>query len=67
MSQLPSFPPVALGDIPDIPFPLSTTAGALEIGVLFAVFLFGALTVQVYIYSDRFPKDPMNIKFMVCI
>jgi hypothetical protein len=67
MSQLPSFPSVAPGDISDIPFPLSTTVGALEIGVLFAVFLFGALTVQVYIYSDRFTKDPMNTKLMVCI
>lgn len=67
MSQLPSFPSVALGDISDIPFPLSTTGGALEIGVLLAVFLFGVLTVQVYIYFDRFPKDPMNIKLMVCM
>ncbi|KAJ6536305.1 hypothetical protein B0H19DRAFT_1271095 [Mycena capillaripes] len=65
MSQLPSVPPTSPGDALDIPFPLSTTVGALEIGVLFGVFLFGVLTVQMYIYFDRFPNDPTSFKFMV--
>ncbi|KAJ7325775.1 hypothetical protein DFH08DRAFT_1027710 [Mycena albidolilacea] len=67
MSKLPSIPPTAPGDTLDIPFPLSTTIGALEIGVLFTVFLFGVLTVQMYIYFDRFPKDPLNFKVLVLL
>ncbi|KAF7369846.1 Glycoside hydrolase [Mycena sanguinolenta] len=66
MSQLPSLPPNA-GDALDIPFPLSTTVGALELGVLVAIFLSGVLTVQLYIYFDRFPKDPTSLKVMVAL
>ncbi|KAJ6494285.1 hypothetical protein C8R45DRAFT_1212334 [Mycena sanguinolenta] len=66
MSQLPSLPPNA-GDALDLPFPLSTTVGALELGVLVAIFLSGVLTVQLYIYFDRYPKDPTNFKVMVAL
>lgn len=48
------------------PFHASGTLGALEIGVLIATCLFGALTVQVYIYYARFPQDPRGIKAIVC-
>lgn len=44
---------------------LQTTVGALEIGVLLAIFLFGVLTVQVYIYFDWYPRDPVGFKFLV--
>ncbi|KAF8209092.1 hypothetical protein K438DRAFT_257668 [Mycena galopus ATCC 62051] len=67
MSRLPSIPASAPDNVLDIPFPLSTTVGALELGVLFAVFMFGILTVQLYIYFDRFPKDPVNFKVMVAL
>lgn len=46
-------------------FDANSTLGALEIGVLIATCLFGALTVQVYIYYARFPQDPWGIKAMV--
>ncbi|KAJ7194421.1 hypothetical protein GGX14DRAFT_678972 [Mycena pura] len=65
MAQLPSVPPFAQGGDLDIPFSLDATIGALEIGVLVAVFLSGVLIVQVYVYFVRYPRDPLGFKFMV--
>jgi hypothetical protein len=44
---------------------LNDTLGALEIGVLISLFLFGIVTVQTSVYYDRFPKDPWHVKFLV--
>jgi len=44
---------------------LNGTLGALEIGVLISLFLFGIVTVQTSVYYDRFPKDPWHVKFLV--
>ncbi|KAJ7116918.1 hypothetical protein C8R44DRAFT_879449 [Mycena epipterygia] len=48
-------------------FDAGPTIGALQIGVVFAVFLFGAVTVQVAVYHVRFPNDPYLIKGMVAL
>ncbi|KAJ7849414.1 hypothetical protein B0H14DRAFT_3668677, partial [Mycena olivaceomarginata] len=64
MSELPNVPQ---GDIPHLPFSLDATFGALELGVLFSVFLFGVLTVQVYLYFVQYPKDPRGFKWMVAM
>ncbi|KAJ7142627.1 hypothetical protein C8R44DRAFT_865948 [Mycena epipterygia] len=40
------------------------TYGALLIGVLFATFFQGVLTVQAYIYYESFPDDPRQLKFL---
>ncbi|KAJ7732935.1 hypothetical protein DFH07DRAFT_968208 [Mycena maculata] len=48
-------------------FSLTTTVGVLEIGVLLAVFLSGVLTVQVYMYFNRFPNDPWGFKAVVAL
>ncbi|KAJ7112535.1 hypothetical protein C8R44DRAFT_882302 [Mycena epipterygia] len=47
--------------------PLTTTVGALEIGVLFAIFCFGVLTVQVYLYFSAYPSDPCGFKLLVAL
>ncbi|KAJ7171067.1 hypothetical protein C8R46DRAFT_1349176 [Mycena filopes] len=44
-----------------------STIGALQIGVFFAVCLFGAVTVQVALYHTRFPSDPYVIKALVML
>ncbi|KAJ7028983.1 hypothetical protein C8F04DRAFT_1265380 [Mycena alexandri] len=67
MSQLPTVPPTSPGEPLDIPFSLATTVGALELGVLLSVFLFGVLTVQTYIYFYRYPKDRGIYKLMVAL
>ncbi|KAJ7137518.1 hypothetical protein C8R43DRAFT_1019570 [Mycena crocata] len=41
------------------------TYGAMFIGVLFATFFQGILTVQAYIYYESFPDDLRRIKFLV--
>ncbi|KAJ7020172.1 hypothetical protein C8F04DRAFT_309753 [Mycena alexandri] len=43
------------------------TIGALQIGVFFAVCLFGAVTVQVALYYTRFPSDPHVLKGLVVL
>ncbi|KIK65963.1 hypothetical protein GYMLUDRAFT_93758 [Collybiopsis luxurians FD-317 M1] len=47
------------------PFNINSSVGAFEIGTLVAVLLFGATTVQSYLYYERYPKDHKLIKFMV--
>lgn len=44
---------------------LGLTHGVLLIGVLFAAFFQGVLTVQVYQYYQDFPDDPRKIKILV--
>ena len=44
---------------------LDQTIGALEIGSLFSVFLFGILTLQIYNYYHTFRDDGWKIKALV--
>jgi len=44
---------------------LSRTYGAAMIGLLFATFLQGVLTVQTYIYYESFPEDSLKMKLLV--
>lgn len=44
---------------------LDDTLGALEIGAYFAFMLFGALSLQTYIYYRSFPSDLMHCKALV--
>ncbi|PPQ72885.1 hypothetical protein CVT26_003506 [Gymnopilus dilepis] len=44
---------------------MDETYGAMYIGLLFAVFFQGVLTVQAYIYYENFPQDPQRIKLVV--
>ncbi|KAJ6568682.1 hypothetical protein B0H19DRAFT_1256410 [Mycena capillaripes] len=46
---------------------ISSTYGALLIGVYFAIFFQGILTVQAYIYYDSFPDDSRGMKALVAI
>ncbi|KAJ7112807.1 hypothetical protein C8R43DRAFT_133177 [Mycena crocata] len=48
-------------------FDAAPTIGALQIGVLFGVCLFGAVTVQVLLYYARFPHDPYALKGLVAL
>ncbi|CAA7270107.1 unnamed protein product [Cyclocybe aegerita] len=43
------------------------TLGALCIGVLISVFLFGIATVQAYIYYSNFPEDKVKLKILVAV
>lgn len=47
--------------IPD----MNDTLGALEIGVLISVFLFGFVTLQSYLYFSKFPNDKWGLKVLV--
>jgi len=45
---------------------LANTIGALQIGVIFAVFLFGIITLQTHLYFRRFAaSDPWKLKVLV--
>ncbi|KAF7316036.1 ANK-REP-REGION domain-containing protein [Mycena indigotica] len=44
---------------------LSVTYGAMFVGVLFATFFQGVLTLQTYLYYANFPKDHIFIKLLV--
>jgi len=46
---------------------LRDTFGAIYIGVLFAAFFQGILTVQAYIYYESFPYDPWFLKLLVAV
>ncbi|KAF7309388.1 hypothetical protein MIND_00309600 [Mycena indigotica] len=50
----------------DMPAP-DSTLGALLIGVLVSVLLFGLLTNQVYIYASRFSNDTVKMKGLVAL
>ncbi|KAJ7200450.1 hypothetical protein C8J57DRAFT_1103615 [Mycena rebaudengoi] len=53
--------------MPSSGFDAAPTIGALQIGVLFAVCLFGAVTVQVLLYYTRFTSDSWALKGMVSL
>jgi len=44
---------------------MDNTLGALLIGTLLGVLLFGMITLQVYTYVMDYPKDKWHLKFMV--
>ncbi|KAJ6497962.1 hypothetical protein C8R47DRAFT_1112345 [Mycena vitilis] len=44
---------------------LDATYGAMFIGVLFATFFQGVLTIQAYVYYESFPGDPTGLKALV--
>ncbi|KAJ7641865.1 hypothetical protein FB45DRAFT_901199 [Roridomyces roridus] len=46
---------------------IPATVGALEVGILFAIFLSGVCTVQVYVYFHQYPKDPWGLKLLVAL
>ncbi|KAF9265971.1 hypothetical protein L218DRAFT_1075496 [Marasmius fiardii PR-910] len=39
--------------------------GALEVGALISMFLFGTSTTQTYLYYQLFPRDPISLKRLV--
>ncbi|KAG7086340.1 hypothetical protein E1B28_002302 [Marasmius oreades] len=47
--------------------PFDGQIGALEVGVLTAVFLFGITTTQTYLYYHLFPHDPKRTRQLVAI
>ncbi|KAH0582353.1 hypothetical protein H2248_010302 [Termitomyces sp. 'cryptogamus'] len=49
----------------DQPLNLSTTLGALVIGVLVSIFLFGVVTLQTFTYYKKFPDDRWLLKTFV--
>jgi hypothetical protein len=46
-------------------FSVEDTLGALSIGALVSLFLFGAITLQVYMYLIHFRNDNRNLKMLV--
>ncbi|KIM37575.1 hypothetical protein M413DRAFT_448378 [Hebeloma cylindrosporum] len=44
---------------------IDNTFGALEIGSSFAIFLFGIVTLQTYLYFSRFHEDRLVVKALV--
>ncbi|KAJ6529897.1 hypothetical protein DFH09DRAFT_1327160 [Mycena vulgaris] len=54
-------PPVSLSFPPS----LDSTIGALEIGILAAIYLFGLVTGQVYVYFSQHSNDPWGLKLLV--
>ncbi|KAF9055751.1 hypothetical protein BJ165DRAFT_442831 [Panaeolus papilionaceus] len=48
-------------------FDANATLGAIQIGVMISLFLFGLVTAQVYIYMNKFPNDPWILKCLVPI
>ncbi|KAJ7439765.1 hypothetical protein FB451DRAFT_1301456 [Mycena latifolia] len=65
MANLQSPASTQPGVMSPVAFSLASTVGAVELGVLLAIFLSGVLTVQVYVYFNGCPTDPWNFKFMV--
>ena len=45
---------------------LNNTIGAIEIGSLFGVFLFGIVTLQTFNYYDNYKEDGWGNKTLVC-
>jgi hypothetical protein len=44
---------------------LNGTVGALEVGTFISLFLFGAMTVQTFVYYEMFPRDSWKLKSLV--
>jgi hypothetical protein len=45
---------------------LNNTPGALQIGVLFSIFLFSILSMQIYYFFENYPHDRPLVKVLVC-
>ncbi|KAJ7039310.1 hypothetical protein C8F04DRAFT_1318732 [Mycena alexandri] len=63
---MPTLPPASRA-APGVSFDLNTTFGALEIGILVALFLSGMVTVQVLSYCRRYWSDSWVLKCVVGI
>jgi hypothetical protein len=46
-------------------FNTDSTLGALEIGCMLLIFLFGIVTLQAAVYFESFPEDPLTFKSLV--
>jgi hypothetical protein len=46
--------------------PLANTFGAIEIGSIIAIFLFGIITLQAYVYFTNFDEDHLAFRALVC-
>ncbi|KAJ6595183.1 hypothetical protein DFH09DRAFT_1136378 [Mycena vulgaris] len=57
--------PPSTANTPGFSFDLGNTLGALEISILVALFLSRILTVQVWLYFQRFWRDPWGFKPLV--
>jgi hypothetical protein len=62
-SSYPNMPPFTISAFP--PFNPDLMVGALEIGSLVAVCLFGVTSVQTYMYFSHFTADPRGITLTV--
>jgi hypothetical protein len=51
--------------LPAMPSPLDLTLGAVEMGAMISLFLFGMVTVQVYLYSMGSKTDHRWLKLLV--
>ncbi|KAF7289914.1 hypothetical protein MIND_01366300 [Mycena indigotica] len=60
-----SAPPPGLPALPPIPPNIGQIAGPQLIGSLLNFYLFGVLSVQIYVYRISFDKDKLSIKLMV--
>ncbi|KAL9711019.1 hypothetical protein Ac2012v2_005559 [Leucoagaricus gongylophorus] len=47
--------------------PAEIAHGPMFIGMVFNIFLFGVMTIQVYIYYTKFPKDQLWVKIFVLL
>ncbi|KAJ7913373.1 hypothetical protein B0H13DRAFT_2326357 [Mycena leptocephala] len=65
MPTLPTTAMISTSAVPALSFDLGTTIGALEIGILVALFLSGMATVQVILYFQRHWHDSRGLKFAV--
>jgi hypothetical protein len=65
MPTLPIAATISMNAVPALSFDLGTTIGALEIGILVALFLSGMATVQVILYFQRHWHDSRGLKFAV--
>ncbi|KAF8064284.1 hypothetical protein FPV67DRAFT_1451491 [Lyophyllum atratum] len=43
------------------------TLGPHEVGVMVAIFLFGLVTIQAFIYFRQYPDDPRGVKLLVTV
>jgi len=55
-----------MASVPNLPhFDLKPSFGALYIGILTSIGLLGITTLQTWLYYQRFPKDPILLRFIV--
>ncbi|KAF8580207.1 hypothetical protein K439DRAFT_318635 [Ramaria rubella] len=47
--------------------PIDNTWGAVLMGVFIGIFLYGILTLQMYMYYQRYPKDNLYLKSIVAV